>query len=158
MNNGERGNKGRQRLQRRIRGKRMTGPRRVIIEYLSNQVDFRSVDEIYHAVHEIFPGIGMTTVYRTLALLDDLGVVCKLDSGDGKSRYRLLDETESARHYHVLVCRSCSRLIRYSEFSPEEEEMYLKTERAIDKAMDFKVEKHLVQYHGLCSQCRNAGG
>jgi Fur family transcriptional regulator, ferric uptake regulator len=139
----------------KLGGKRMTGPRKHILRYLSQESEFRSAEEIYQALYNRCPSIGLTTVYRTLSLLTDMGMLVKLDSGDGTTRYRLALNSDESRHYHVLVCRSCSRIIRYSEIPEEEEEFYRRMEKAIQEKMGFSVEKHLVQYQGLCPDCNS---
>ncbi len=70
-------------------GFRLTMPRQAILEVLSNTEEHPSAEEIYLAVQKIYPNIGLTTVYRTLELLVDMGLVFKFDFGDKRARYEL---------------------------------------------------------------------
>ncbi|HZY66037.1 MAG: transcriptional repressor [Actinomycetota bacterium] len=86
------------------------------------------------------PRIGMVTVYRTLDLLTDLGLVRRLDLGDGP-RYELAED-----HHHHMICESCGDI---SEFD----------QCPIDPARlpgdgAFEVNSHSVEVYGLCAACR----
>lgn len=86
------------------------------------------------------PRVGMVTVYRTLDLLTDLGLVRRLDLGDGP-RYELAED-----HHHHMICESCGDI---SEFD----------QCPIDPARlpgngAFEVSSHSVEVYGLCAACR----
>ncbi|MEG1452952.1 Fur family transcriptional regulator, partial [Brevundimonas sp.] len=69
------------------RGMRMTEQRRVIARVLSNALDHPDVEELYRRASAIDPHISIATVYRTVRLFEEAGVVEKHDFGDGRSRY-----------------------------------------------------------------------
>jgi len=69
------------------RGMRMTEQRRVIARVLSNAEDHPDVEELYRRASAIDPHISIATVYRTVRLFEEAGVVEKHDFGDGRSRY-----------------------------------------------------------------------
>ena len=95
---------------------RWTVPREVILNLLSRTSKHLSAKEIYSSLYKSHPGIGMTTVYRTLDLLASMGLVTKLVLGDGQSRYEL-KSSEKEEHHHHLLCTRCGKIIDYSEFS-----------------------------------------
>ncbi|MGB3114427.1 MAG: Fur family transcriptional regulator, partial [Candidatus Omnitrophota bacterium] len=70
-------------------GYRLTMPRKAILEVLSKAEKHLSAEEVYLRVHKIYPNVGLTTVYRTLELLVQMGVIYKFDFGDGRARYEL---------------------------------------------------------------------
>jgi len=97
-------------------GYRLTVPRQIILDVLSKTSKHLSAEDIYHAVHKGYPAIGLTTVYRTLELLVQMGLVFKFDFGDGRARYELSEGPKGARHHHHLVCTDCGRAIDYTDF------------------------------------------
>ncbi len=138
------------------KGLRMTLPRQVILEVLdTSDKKYMTAEEVYMQVHEEYPGIGLATVYRTLNLLSDMGLVSKFEFGEGKARYELTERGQREKHNHLLVCSHCFRVIKYSDFSEEEKKVYADIEEKLEKTYDFSVKRHVVQYYGICSDCRN---
>jgi len=135
-------------------GYRMTMPRQAILDLLSRTDKHLSAEEIYIAVHKIYPGVGLTTVYRTLELLIQMGLVFKFDFGDGKSRYELAMGPKGIRHHHHLICTSCGRVVDYTDFIDDEVELLGKTEKGLSERYGFDITNHIMQFYGLCSECR----
>ena len=135
-------------------GFRLTMPRQAILEVLSNTEEHLSAEEIYLAVHKIYPNVGLTTVYRTLELLVDMGLVFKFDFGDKRARYELSQGPMSKKHHHHLVCTNCGRIIDYTDFIDEEKELLRRTEAGLSKKYNFKITNHLIQFYGLCEECQ----
>ncbi len=129
-------------------GYKFTGQRGAVLEVL---VRYRgkhlSTEEIYTCVRDTNPEIGLATVYRTLTLLDRLGLVMKLDLDDGFSRYELARHNEDHRHHH-LICSNCGSV------SEVEEDLLDSLEEQILLKNDFLVKDHRVKFYGLCSYCR----
>jgi len=134
-------------------GYRITLAREVILDVLSKSIEHLSAEDIYMKVHFEHPGIGLTTVYRTLEVLSDLGMVDKFDFGDGRIRYELAEGPKGQHHHHHLVCTSCNRVIDYTDFIDKEVELLQETEKSLSKKYDFKITNHLIQFYGLCSNC-----
>lgn len=135
-------------------GYRMTLGREAILDVLANSDSHLSAEDIYMKVHPLYPNIGLTTVYRTLDILSNLGMVFKFDFGDGRARYELTEEQRSGNHHHHLVCTGCNRVINYTDFVDEEIELLKKVEYALSKRHGFVITNHLIQFHGLCEKCR----
>ena len=133
---------------------RITVPRQVILEILSKEEKHVSAEEVFLKVHKIYPDIGLTTVYRTLNLLTQIGLVSKFDFGDGKARFELSSSSKSEGHHHHLVCTRCNKVINYKDFIDEEEKLFKKTEKALSRKYNFKITNHLVRFYGLCEECR----
>ena len=134
-------------------GRRMTGPRQSILQVLRQSKDHLSAEEIYMKAHKICPSCGLTTIYRTLDLLVQMGMVTKFDFGDKRSRYELQGEHSNKTHHHHLVCRLCNRIIDYSDFIQEEVEFLKKVEEGLARKYRFKVEDHEIGFRGLCEKC-----
>lgn len=129
-------------------GYRFTGQRSAVLDVIVKHGDYHlSTDEIYNYVRESNPEIGIATVYRTLIILENIGIVMKLDLDDGLSRYELTRENEYHRHHH-LICRKCGSV------SEVEEDLLESLEDQILQKNNFLVQDHRVKFYGLCGRCR----
>ncbi|MBT3272302.1 MAG: transcriptional repressor [Spirochaetales bacterium] len=131
------------------KGLRMTRPRGVILGQLTDADGYRSAEEIYHNLHGEYPGIGLATVYRTILLLNKMGIVNRLETGEGKARYELA-ETE---HHHLIVCESCYSVIKYSDFTTREKDSFADLEKLVGETYHYSINRHMVQYYGICPEC-----
>lgn len=132
----------------RQRGYKSTGQRRAVLDVLIKYSGKHlSTEEIYNLVKKKNPEIGIATIYRTLILLERLGLVCKLDLDDESSCYELIKENEDHRHHH-LICNSCGSI------SEVEEDLLDALEEQILLKNKFLVKDHRVKFYGLCEKCR----
>ncbi len=134
-------------------GYRITSGREAILEVLSKADKHLSAEDIYMKVHPKYPNIGLTTIYRTLDVLVDMGIVFKFDFGDRRARYELAEGPKGARHHHHLICTRCNRVIDYTDFIDEELELLNQTEKGLSRKYNFKITNHLIQFYGLCGAC-----
>src|SRR6478735_9972415 len=86
---------------------RTTPQREAVLEALGTVDDFRSAQEVHELLAAGGSGVGLATVYRTLALYADHGLVDVLRREDGEAIYRRCSDT----HHHHLVCRSCGATV-----------------------------------------------
>ena len=114
--------------------------------------DYMSAEEIFEQIHQGFSGIGLSTVYRTVNLLSNMGVVTKFEFGEGKARYELAD-TPTDTHHHQLICEMCYKVIRYFDFGEEECNFHRAKERTLEKKYVYPIKRHVVQYYGVCPAC-----
>ena len=135
-------------------GYRMTVPRQAILVVLSRTSKHLSAEDVYMTVHRNYPHVGLTTVYRTLELLVQMGLVFKFDFGDGRARYELSEGPKGERHHHHLVCTNCGRVVDYTDFIDEEIELLKQTEKGLSKKYSFDITNHLIQFYGLCGECK----
>ncbi len=120
------------------RGMRMTEQRRVIARVLSQAKDHPDVEELYRRASAIDPHISIATVYRTVRLFEEAGVVEKHDFGDGRSRY---EEAGDDHHDHLIDTRSGDVI----EFFDAEIEK-LKSE--IARRLGFELVGHKLELYG----------
>lgn len=146
---------GRYHWQNRLRENvcRWTIPREVILDLLSRSSRHMSAKEIYAALYTMYPGLGLTTVYRTLELLHRLGFVQKVTTGDGQTRYELKSGGKKDHHHH-LICIKCGKIIDYRDFVQEELELVKKTEEILAKKHNFLIQDHNIEFLGMCEKCR----
>jgi Fur family transcriptional regulator, ferric uptake regulator len=81
------------------RGLKMTGQRRVIARVLSDASDHPDVEELYRRAAALDARISIATVYRTVRLLEEKGILERRDFGGGRARY---EPTEHGHHYHLI--------------------------------------------------------
>ena len=85
------------------RGLKMTDQRRVIARVLSEAHDHPDVEAVHRRATAIDPNISIATVYRTVRLFEEAGILAKHDFGDGRARY---EETPSEHHDHLIDIQS----------------------------------------------------
>lgn len=130
----------------------MTGPRRLILDVLETAEEYLSAEEIFMEVYRQQPGIGIATVYRTLQLLTEVGTAQRVDTGDGKARYKLAPPGER-RQRVILVCTSCSRTIPVPELGEQDRQRITDLEGSMNRSHGFTVANSLVQMYGRCPAC-----
>jgi Fur family transcriptional regulator, ferric uptake regulator len=126
------------------KGLRLTQPRRVILDFIHDKGDHLTAEEIINHVHEHFPNINKSTIYRTLEVLEKNECVFKSKSGD-RTIYHHAEEG----HHHHLVCSKCDKTIDC------EEELFAPIEKFLRMKYGFSLDfKHVVM-SGLCQECKN---
>ena len=135
-------------------GYRITIARKVILDILSKTNEHLSAEDIFFAVHKEYPNIGLTTIYRTLELLVQMGLIHRFDFGDGRARYELAEGPKGKQHHHHLICTKCGRVIDYTDFIDEEIDLLKRTEKGLSKKYNFDITEHLIQFYGICDRCR----
>ena len=119
---------------------RETPQRRAVLDALGRTGDFRSAQE----VHELVAGVGLATVYRTLALYAEHGLIDVLRREDGEAIYRAC----STRHQHHLVCRACGATVEVEGPAVE------RWTSAIAADHGFVDVAHTLEIFGTCPACR----
>ncbi len=121
------------------RGYRVTAPRRSVTGLLERSQEGLSAEEICQEL----PGVGRATVYRTLKLLQDTGVLCKLPLPDGAPVYTLA----RVEHHHHTICMKCGVV---GEFRHATIERLL---RAIGADIPGELVGHRIEAYILCEKC-----
>lgn len=132
---------------------RWTVPRNAILNLLSRTSKHMSAKDIYNTLYKDYPGIGLTTVYRTLDLLAKARLINKFNVGEGQSRYEF-KSIDLKEHHHHLICKTCGQIINYSDFVDEELELIRKTERRLAQKYNFHVMDHNIEFYGICKNCK----
>jgi Fur family transcriptional regulator, ferric uptake regulator len=135
---------------------RWTVPRQAVLAFLSRRPGHVSAKDIYGSLSDAYPGLGMTTIYRTLDLLERTGFIQRITLGDGQARYEF-KPPDGKSHHHHLICTGCGRIIDYSDFAEEELDLVRKTEERLAKRHGFRIHDHNIEFLGLCEKCRAAG-
>jgi len=126
------------------KGYRLTPQRLMVIEALHSVDQHISAEEIYSQVRARYPYANISTIYRTLELLKELGLVTEIALGDGRVRYHPAEKG----HHHHLVCQKCSRIIDLPEL------VLLPLEEALSRDYQFKADLKHLGIFGLCAKCQ----
>src|ERR1700733_14665269 len=134
-------------LTNRLRGqsRKITGPRAAILEILRAHPHPLTNREIFGALPK--GDCDLATIYRSMHLLEKMGMVRRFDFGGGAARFELVGENDDWHHHH-LVCTSCSEVVEIEECFPE------KIERRIAARNGFTAVTHKLEFFGICPGCQ----
>lgn len=124
---------------------KMTPQRRVILDTLLRKNDHLSSEELYALVKKRDASIGQATVYRTLKLLSDSGLIEPLDFADGVTRY---EPSYGKDHHDHLICENCGKNIEIVD------EVIERRQEQLAKEHGFTLIRHKMYLYGLCPECR----
>lgn len=123
-------------------GYRLTAPRRALIEAMQDLGERFTAEELVADA----PTVGRATVFRTLRLLQDLGLVCQVVLPDGGLEYRI----DEAGHHHHLVCTECGAIGDFSGCDIDD----LLAELA--RRTGYDIDRHRLEVYGRCARCTAA--
>ncbi|MFC1985754.1 Fur family transcriptional regulator [Chloroflexota bacterium] len=126
------------------RGYRLTPQRMMILSAIENSANHISAEEIYAQIVSKYPNVNISTVYRTLELLERLGLVTKTDLGEGRVRYHPAQKG----HHHHLVCRECGAIIDLDE------SLLAPLKSALFREYNFDADLRHLAILGHCVSCR----
>ncbi len=127
------------------KGMRMTDQRRVIARVLSSAEDHPDVEEVYRRASAIDPNISIATVYRTVRLFDDAGILERHEFGDGRARYEPVPE----EHHDHLIDLQSGEVI---EFRNEDIE---KLQELVARELGYKLVDHRLELYGTRLKSEN---
>ena len=120
------------------KGVKLTDQRRVIAQVMSETNDHPDVDELYKRVSKVDPKISIATVYRTVKLFEESGILTKHDFKGGKARYEAIDES----HHDHLIDVKTGEII---EFVNEDIE---KLQNQVAEKLGYKLVDHRLELYG----------
>jgi Fur family transcriptional regulator, ferric uptake regulator len=124
---------------------KITPPRRAILEVLGNHPHPVSIKEIIRELPKA--DCDPATVYRSIHLFEELGLIKRFDLADGVARFELVHEGDDGHHHH-LVCTRCSGVVEVDECFVSE----LESRIAADHG--FKAVTHRLEFFGICPACQ----
>jgi Fur family ferric uptake transcriptional regulator len=120
-------------------GLRMTGQRRIIAQVIEDSDDHPDVEELLARATAIDSGISIATVYRTVKLFEEAGILDKLEFGDGRARY---EDAEREHHDHLIDMNSGEVI----EFVDEEIE---ELQEKIARKLGYTLRGHRMELYGV---------
>jgi Fur family ferric uptake transcriptional regulator len=127
------------------RGFNVTRQRLRIAEIFLSMQGHHNLEELYGVIRKNEPGIGQTTVYRTLKLLCEAGLALEHQFGDGSARYEPL---HTRAHHDHLICQTCGRTVEVH--SPAIESL----QKQLAAEYGYQLVGHAHYLYGLCPDCR----
>ncbi len=126
-------------------GHRLTPQRLMILSTIHEHQGHITAEEVCEKIHQEYPYLDISTVYRTLELLKGLGLVTRTDLGGGRAVYEMATEC-----HHHLVCQRCGGTValHHRFLEPLEAELLEK--------FGFAAKMNHLAIFGLCAQCREA--
>ncbi len=126
---------------------RHTRPRQLIaerlIELAASGTDF-TVDDLWQELRQSEPRMGRATVYRSVEMLVNMGLLDRIEFADGTHHYRVCGGT----HHHHLTCIQCHRVVEIDICLPVDQL------KAIGNQTNFDIEGHSLSLFGRCKDCR----
>ena len=130
----------------RAAGHRMTRPRKAVLGLLEKNHQPLTASEIFKKLQAENVSIDLVTVYRTMNVLKELGVVVQFDlPQEGVARYEL---KEGRKHHHHIRCQICGKIVDLL-LCPLK-----KINKVIEEQTQFIVDDHTLEFSGLCPQCQ----
>ena len=120
-------------------GLRMTGQRRVIAQVIHDNEDHPDAEEILTRASVIDSGSSIATVYRTVKLFEEAGILDKLEFGDGRARY---EDAQRAHHDHLIDVNS-GEVIEFVDAEIEE------LQERIARKLGYKLQGHRMELYGV---------
>ncbi len=125
---------------------KFTSQREAILKTLFEHQEHFTPENLYLLVKEQYPSlnVGITTIYRTLNLLEDNGIATSISFGVLGKKFEL--STKS--HHDHLICKECGKIVEFSDQKIEQ------LQEKIAKLHNFRLTDHLMQLYGICSDCQ----
>jgi Fur family ferric uptake transcriptional regulator len=120
-------------------GHRVTAPRRAVLNAILASPALFTVEDICSAT----PGVGRATVFRTMKLLQELELVCRVPLEDGSVRYQF----SRGGHHHHLICSQCGSI---REFTDPELDARIQEDARTE---EFELDGHSLELYGRCAVC-----
>jgi Fur family ferric uptake transcriptional regulator len=128
----------------RAKGRRITAQRRLVLEIIAQRKGHLDAGEIHRWARKKDPRISLSTVYRNLNLLKELGLISELHLDQEHHHYEVKEQTE---HYH-LICSRCGKIVEFDN------PLVGKLTAQVGKEKGFSVERVHMDLVGLCDECR----
>jgi Fe2+ or Zn2+ uptake regulation protein len=122
---------------------RQSKQRNMILDLIRSTDTHPTADWLYSQLKSKIPSLSLGTVYRNLNILSENGQIQKIASGSTFDRF----EGNTAPHYH-LICENCGKV---EDFQMEG---YQEINDKANRNTNFKVDRHCIEFFGICAECR----
>ncbi|MGQ9501120.1 MAG: Fur family transcriptional regulator [Anaerolineae bacterium] len=124
-------------------GYKMTAPRKAVVQVLEQEGEHLSSGEVLALGRQIYPPLSRATVYRTLDLLTNLGLIRPILLKDTAQRY-----VSGEGGHHHLVCSVCGAVFEFDRCDVDQFAAELAAR------FDFQIRSHLLEFYGVCHDCQ----
>lgn len=122
---------------------KLTPQRAAILKYLDGNTSHPSAEDIFESVSAQYPMMSLATVYNTIEMLKDMGMLWELSIDDERKRY----DPNTNMHHH-LICSGCRKVV----------DVHMEFDLAVPETMlqGFELTGRHVEFYGLCADCRKS--
>jgi Fur family ferric uptake transcriptional regulator len=128
------------------RGHKLTQSRLAVLQVLAEAGAHLKVAELHRRAQRVSAGISLASVYRTLELLAQLGLVTRVHTDHRQRHYAPM----SHGHAHHLICNGCGRVVEFTDCRMDA------LARRLARRARFRIESHCLEFFGRCQECRSA--
>ena len=128
------------------KGLKYSKQREMIFETILDSKKHVSIEDIFTTVHKKYPNakIGIATIYRALAFLEEVGLISSITIENGTKKY----EVSLKEHHDHLICIKCNKIVEFKNDIIEEEQ------EKVAKQHGFKLVNHTMYLYGICEECQ----
>ena len=124
---------------------RLTRQRREVFEVFAGMARHVTAEEVWREATKRTPGVGLSTIYRTLNLFCRFGLAEARQFGDRHTRY---DPVYNKQHHDHLICTRCGRITEFENRHIE------RLQEQVARRHHFRIQEHKLELYGLCSGCQ----
>jgi Fur family ferric uptake transcriptional regulator len=125
-------------------GYKLTAPRRAVLDVVAAMHQSLTPAEIFERAHKRYGRLGLVTVYRTLDILVEAGVLRRIHMDDGCHGYAPAE----AAHGHHLICRRCNQVVEFD--GCDLDDLF----RGVARKTGYRIEGHWLEVFGRCPKCQ----
>jgi Fur family ferric uptake transcriptional regulator len=125
-------------------GHKVTPQRLTIIQIITESDELLTPSALFKKVREVDPEVGEVTVYRTLDILSELGLVCMIHTGENTHSY----VGRPPEHHGHLICSGCGKVVNFTQCNVARLEKRLVSETGFD------IDDHRLEFFGKCRECK----
>ncbi len=129
-------------------GHKVTPQRLAIAEVIINCTECLTPATLFDRVKKLDPQVGLVTVYRTLSILAELGLICEVHLPDGSHGYT----GRPPEHHDHLICSGCGKVVNFTKCNIADLEQRLSSETG------FSIREHHLEFFGRCGNCKQHSG
>ena len=130
----------------KMQGYKLTPQRRAVIRAIISSRDHLTPAGIYEMVNRGYRHISLVTIYRTLEILADLGLLCETHAGGIGRSYKI----DAPEHHHHLICSRCGIVVDFTAHN------LTRLEKRLSENNGFRIDSGLLEFVGMCRDCRTA--
>ena len=133
----------------KTRKHKMTTQRNTVLNvFVEHPGEHLSAEDVYGILRDQSLDIGLATVYRSLDLLAEVGILQKMEFGDGCSRYEVGTMTPDEHQHHHMICLKCGKVAEFQD------DLLDQLEKNISQKSGFRIVDHQVKFFGYCKECQ----
>lgn len=129
-------------------GYKFTKPRQLVAEMLMQSRHHLTANQLWDRIREVDPSIGRMSVYRTLEVFTEIGLVRPIANPYGNIRDGAMYVIMHEGHHHHIVCKACNKIIHFEDCGLDE------LISRLENKFGVTIQEHLLEFYGMCDACQ----